>query len=146
MIVSWASLCLPLDLPTSRKIATRSTRWIMLWTHGTKASTWSISFTGRDGLILIAPGSRFLTWEMPQLLFATSTPLILPPHAIFMAFLCLTSFSYSAMSGHRLLLLHLCRLIAWKLILRRGAVLHMLHPPWYSFSFSFSHHSLPLFS
>ena len=42
------------------------------------------------------------------------------------------------MSGRRLLSLHLHCLIAWKSILRRGAVLHMLHPPWHSFSFSFS--------
>ena len=51
----------------------------------------------------------------------------------------LTFFSCSAMSGRRLLSLRLCRLITWKSILRRGAVLHMLRPPWYSFPFfSFS--------
>ena len=31
------------------------------WTHGTKASAWSTSFIGRDGPILIAPGSQFPT-------------------------------------------------------------------------------------
>ena len=56
------------------------------------------------------------------------------------------SCSYSTMSGHHLPSLHSHRLIAWKSILRRGAVLHMLRLPWYSFSFSFSRHSLPLFS
>ena len=104
-------------------------KWSLLWTHGTKAGAWSISFTGRDGPILITPGSLFPTWEMQRLLFATSTPLILPPHAAFAAFLCLISFSYSAMSGRRLLSLCLRHLIAWKSILRRGAVLHTLHPP-----------------
>ena len=48
--------------------------------------------------------------------------------------------------GRRLLSLRLRCSIAWKSILRRGAVLHTLRPPWYSFSFSFSHRSLPPFS
>ena len=65
----------------------------------------------------------------------TSTPPILPPLAICAAFRLLTSFSYSDMSDCRLLSLRLRPLIAWKSILRRGAVLHTLCPPWYSFSF-----------
>ena len=91
-------------------------------------------------------GSRFPTWETLRLLFATSTPLILLPHVVFAAFLLLISCNSFTMSGHRLLSLCSRHLIAWKLILRRGAVLHMLHPPWYSFSFFSLHHSLLRFS
>ena len=101
----------------------------MWWTHGTKASAWSTSFIGRDGLILIATGSRFPTEEMPRLPFVTSTPLILPLLATFMVFLPLTFYSYSTMSDCRLLSLRLRRLITWKSILRRGAVLHIVHAP-----------------
>ena len=58
----------------------------------------------------------------------------------------LTFFSYSTMSGRCLLSLCLRRLITWKSILRRGAVLHTLRPPWYSFSFFFLCHCLLLHS
>ena len=37
-------------------------------------------------------------------------------------------------------------LIITKALTTMNDVLHTLHPPWYSFSFSFSCHSLPLFS
>ena len=140
------SLCLPPAPPQSPRIVRRNTKWSSWWTHGTKASTWSTSFTGRVGPTLTAPGSRFLTWEALWLPFVIFTLLILPLRTVFMAFPPLTFCSCSAMSGHHLLSLHLCHLIAWKSILRRGAVLHMLRLPWYSFSFSFSHHSLLLFS
>ena len=115
----------------------RNTKWSLSLTHATKASAWSTSFIGRAGLILTEPGSWFPTWEMLPMLFRTSMPLTLLCRVACRVFPLLISFSFSAMSGHHLPSLRLHCLIAWKSILRRGAVLHTLHPPWYSLSFPF---------
>ena len=111
-------------------------KWIMLWIPSTGASIWSILFTGRDGQTQTTLGSCWATWPMQVTqspLSMQRTPLrcaafAVSPHS--------TSCSCSAMSGLHLLLLHSRRLIAWKSIFRRGAVLHTLCPPWYSFPFS----------
>ena len=97
-----------------------------MWTHATKGSVWSIWCIGKVGLRQIAHGSPFPTWGMPPMLFATSMPPILPLLVACGAFHLLIFSSYSAMSGRRLRSLRSRRLIAWKSILRRGAVLHTL--------------------
>ena len=117
----------------------RNTKWSLLSPHATRAHAWSISSIGRVGLKLIRPGSLFPTWGTPAVLFGTSTLLILPCHIAFGVFPLLISFSFSTMLGYRLLSLRLHRLITWKSILRRGAVLHTLCLPWYSFHTSLCH-------
>ena len=136
MIACWVSLCLPLALPLSRKIRTRNTKWIMLWTHGIRANAWSTSFTGRDGQPQIALGSHWEIWTMLLMWFPHSMHSIPMCHDTFRESPPSISCSCSAMSGRHPWLLCSCRLIAWKLIFRRGAVLHMLCPPWYSSFFS----------
>ena len=71
----------------------------------------------------------------------TFTPLALLLRTVFAAFPPSISCSYSAMSGHCLLSLRLCRLIAWKSILRRGAVLHTLHRTRHGILFPFPFHT-----
>ena len=51
---------------------------------------------------------------------------------------CTGAYSGSALTNYS------ARLHAWHLL--HGHLLHTLRPPWYSFSFSFSRHSLPRFS
>ena len=76
---------------------------------------------------------------------ATFMPLILPLCATFAVSPPLLSYSCSTMSGRRLLSLHSRRLITWKSILRRGAVLHTLHVlPTMAFFFLFLF--MPLFA
>ena len=113
----------------------RNTKLSTSWTHTTGASAWSTWCTGEGGLIQTARGSPFPTWETLLPLFMTSMLPILLPLVVCTASPPLTSSSSSAMSARRLPSLRLRRLIAWKSILRRGAVLHtLLHMLRFSFS------------
>ena len=115
----------------------RNTKLSVSSTHATKESVWSTWCSGGAGLIPIAHGNPCPTWETLLTRSGTSTPPILPLLVVCAAFRHLISFNCSDMSGRRLLSLRLHRLIAWKSILRRGAVLHTIQPMVLFFLFLF---------